>query len=180
MGTTFNHFTKLGMLLLLLVSACGPIAPLGPNHIHIGNTNSLSAVSDFDGEIYGRCQTDQAVTPEYDSSLDGSGYFSVCPSSSNPAGIVVFGEPLDSNKRICVFPAEVVSTGGIYPKIDGNGFPMLKCGENQSAGQGFVFERTSYNALFVVPYQDRNAMQICLATGNYFNCPKSYSYGKFR
>lgn len=172
--------TILGLLLLLMASACGPISPLRSNDIYIRDTSSLSAVSNFDIDKYGRCQTDQAIQPEYDLSVDGSGYFSACTSTEHSSGVVVFGEPLDPSKRICVFPAEVVSTGGIYPKIDGNGFPMFQCGDNRSTGESFTFDKTNFNALFIVPYQDRHSMQQCLTTGNYFMCPKSFSYGKFK
>jgi hypothetical protein len=167
------------MLLPLLTTACGQVSMLGQSRPRLANVSALSTLYVPESDTSGSCRTEDVVVPDNDTWLDGSGYYNVCPSSTEPGTVTIFGSAPEA-KQFCVFPAQVIDGGTIYPKLNGSGTPMMMCSSKTQGGQVFSFEQTSYNAAFIVPYQDRASMQLCLATGNYHQCPKSFSYGQFR
>lgn len=167
------------ILLPMLTTACGQISMMGQGRPRTADVSALRSLSSIESDTSGSCRYEEIIVPDNDTWLDGSGYFSVCPSSTNPSQVTVFGEAPEA-KQYCLFPAQVIEGGSIYPRIDSSGVPQVMCSSKTPGGQDFTFANTAYNAAFIVPYKDRVQMQACLITGNYHECPKSFSYGQFR
>jgi hypothetical protein len=167
------------MLLPVLTTACGQISMHGQSRPRVADVSSLRTLYSPETDISGTCRYEDVIVPDHDTWLDGSGYYSICPSSSNLTSVTIFGEAPEA-RQYCVFPAQVVDGGTIYPRMDRAGAPLVMCSNKAEGGQVFEFDQTTFNAAFIVPYHDRIQMQACLATGNYHQCPKSFSYGQFR
>ena len=180
MGKFQRLLARTILALLPLLTACGQISPLGQSSSRAIDTSALLTSYSPQSDTEGSCRYNDIVVPDNDTWLDGTGYYKVCPSSTDSGVVTIFGQAPNQSKQYCVFPAQVISGGSIYPKIDTQGIPLMSCSQKALAGQIFTFDRTNYNALFIVPYADRNAMQMCLGLGNYHQCPKSFSYGQFR
>jgi hypothetical protein len=180
MGKVHKLLPKLVLMLLpVLTTACGQISMLGQSRQRVADVSALSTLYVPESDTSGSCRYEDVIVPDNDTWLDGSGYYNVCPSSAEPGTVTVYGSAPEA-KQFCVFPAQVADGGAIYPRITVLGAPMMMCSNKNPGGQVFSFEQTRYNAAFIVPYQDRAQMQLCLATGNYHQCPKSFSYGQFR
>jgi len=167
------------MLLPVLTTACGQISMMGQSRPRVVDVSALRTLYSPESDTSGSCRYEDVIVPDNDTWLNGTGYYSVCPSSTEPASVTIFGSAPDA-KQYCVFPAQVVESGAIYPRINALGAPLMMCSNKTLGGQVFSFEQISYNAAFIVPNQDQALMQVCLATGNYHQCPKTFSYGQFR
>jgi len=177
-----KRFLKILLLLALpLLNACGQILPSQAQRGLYVDESFLQSSYSLQTESNESCQYNEVLQPDSDTWLDGTGVYSVCGSTSDSTKVTVYGNAPDGAKQYCLFPAQVTANGGIFPRISpSNGLPLMKCSSRGSSDQVFNFEATTFNALFAVPYQDRLTMQACLANGNYYSCPKSFSYGQFR
>ncbi len=179
MGNTTKLAKLFLMLLPVLTTACGQISMHGQSRPRVTDVSSLRTLYSPETDTSGTCRHEEVIVPDNDTWLDGSGYYSVCPSSTKQTSVTIFGEAPEA-RQYCVFPAQVVDGGAIYPILDRTGIPMIMCSNKSDGGQVFEFDQATFNAAFIVPYQGRLQMQACLGTGNYHQCPKSFSYGQFR
>ncbi len=183
MGTRGVKPFQLLALLLPLLAACGQVRPLGMPYLRSVDASVLRGVHLAQDETNGSCRYNDAITPDQDRWLDGSGYYSVCASEDDSTRVTLFGLVPEGSRRYCVFPAEVASNGVLYPKVDASSLPIYQCSsgsvQDPTIGQSFTFANTNYNAAFVTTYEARLQMQICLGSGDYFSCP-DFSYGQFR
>ena len=168
------------LMLGALASGCGQIinthqdvAP-GTSYQHISLTHSTPPMDDG----Y-QCPQKDNVVPDYDYQFDGTGFFKVCVNPISNYLIKIHGST-PSGGAICVFPAQIVDSRHTFTKPDNIGAPMFTCYEINKTGIVADFEKTNFNAAFIVDEKDREQMQYCLMGGNYFACPKNYSFGRFR
>ncbi|MEN9724273.1 MAG: hypothetical protein RJB38_2259 [Pseudomonadota bacterium] len=167
------------VLSLSALSACGQVSVAGrSNSRMLVDPGTLQSAS-FTTNSNRSCRYNESITPDDDRWLDGSGYYGVCADSDDPSKISLFGFAPEGARQYCVFPALAASTGTIYPKTDSTGTPLVQCSAGGYGEQRFHFPQTQYNAVFVTTSQNRLAMQGCLKTGRYFDCP-AFSYGEFR
>jgi hypothetical protein len=133
------------------------------------------------------CPAKANVAPDYDWEFNGSFFFKACPSKNNTSDLHIDGWTPNSS-TICIFPAMVYSqtrTAYIPHAATGAsdlqaGQPEVQCKTNGTLGVNVSFAGMTYNAVFVVELPDVAKMQTCLLTGNYFLCPRNYSFGQFR
>ncbi|OFZ82604.1 MAG: hypothetical protein A2583_07835 [Bdellovibrionales bacterium RIFOXYD1_FULL_53_11] len=141
------------------------------------SANFALAANDYADPAFS-CPAEANVTPDYDSALNGTGYYKVCAALSGTATIKVIGTA-SAGTNICVFPVEIINNQ-TWLKPDQTGAPMYQCvAASSSAGTQVSFSATSFNAVFIVSGEDASQMVSCLQAGTYLSCP-DYSYGKFR
>lgn len=180
MGKIQVQSSLLAVLLLPMLTACGQISLLGQQQVRAVDATALLTSYQPESDTSGSCRTKDVIVPDNDIWVDGTGYYAVCPTSDDTTKVAVYGQAPESD-RYCVFPARVPESGAILPVVDGAGVPLMMCSGRIQGGQEFNFSQAAgYNALFIVPYGDAAAMRNCLALGNYYVCPKSFSYGQFR
>jgi hypothetical protein len=126
-----------------------------------------------------RCVNEPNVLPDYDWDLDGSGRYTVCPSTKAFSDILIHGSTSYGNE-ICVFPAQYIDDSHIYtkPTLSGTG-PISACVQGTPNGAYASFQGVNYNAVFIVEKRDYQQMMECLIQRNYYFCP-SFSFGTFR
>ena len=126
------------------------------------------------------CPASNNIAPDYDTNLNGTGFYQVCTNRDSKEKVAIHGRPTASATKLCVFPVEAVDENHIYWKPDlQTGGPWSRCYDITDTGVYAQFEGVSYNAVFIVDSLTANTqMQECLLTG-YRYCP-SYSFGKFR
>jgi hypothetical protein len=128
------------------------------------------------------CPGDPNVVPDYDWEFNGTGYYSVCPSKSNLADILVHGRTRLGG-AVCVFAAEVAANGQVFakPNVAKQGEPWVQCANPSADGLKLSFgEGIYYNSVFIVDAADVKQMSLCIQGGVYEYCPKNYSFGRFR
>ena len=163
-----------------MLTACGQISLLGQQQLRTVDESALLTSYQPESASSSSCRTREVIVPDYDTWVDGTGYYAACPVAADLSKVAVYGQAPDSD-RYCVFPARVPESGAILPVVDANGVPLMMCSGRAEGGQEFTFSQAAgYNALFIVPQGDSAAMRNCLALGNYYVCPKTFSYGKFR
>ncbi|NDD93004.1 hypothetical protein EBZ37_13095 [bacterium] len=169
------------VLLLPLLNACGQLMPSDlKTRLRVDESFLRTEYSD-ESQNSSSCRYNEVIQPDSDTWVDGTGYYSVCANESASSEISVYGTAPEGAKQYCVFPAKVNQNDAIFPLIPaGSSIPLMKCGSKAAGTQVFSFPGVSFNALFVVPFEDRVAMQACLGAGSYYTCPKSFSYGQFR
>jgi hypothetical protein len=146
-------------------------APTTPDGLTESDRNALTYA----------CPDKPNVVPDYDYDFTGTGYFTVCPSKSNLADILVHGSS-HSGGAICVFPALIAANGQVFakPDLDKAGAPWAQCTAPDVDGIHLTFSQISYNAAFIVDSTDLEQMSLCIQGGQYQYCPKNYSFGRFR
>ncbi len=125
------------------------------------------------------CTGAKNVKPDYDWDFNGSGFYQVCGHKSDASKALLL-PVVSTSGRVCVFPAQAYEGRKVYVKPGLDTLPIVKCSEVSSAGLPLQFSNMTYNAVFVVAEADKNAMQACLFAGNYYACPRNWSYGTFR
>jgi len=173
------------LALLSITTACGNInamRPLAPRESYdptlFSSSGATSAVSVGDSTF--SCPYQFNITPDYDWELDGTGFYSACPSTKNQVDVLVRGETADPKGKVCVFPGEYVSESQFFLKPDlRTGSFLYQCMSPGGAGGTVTFPATKYNALIIVDARNLAGMLSCLPTRNWGNCP-AFSHGKFR
>ncbi len=171
----------LAMLFGLATSGCGnPYAKpyrLKLESMELVGVDPDSGAGDSDPKY--ACPKESNVKPDWEWSLDGSGYYTVCPSRTVYADILVHGHTSLSN-RICIFPVEYVDDRNIFTKPDlATGGPMHVCVNTADRGVYATFAGVKYNGAFIVEAPFRDQMYACLVQKQAGLCPR-YSFGIFR
>lgn len=159
-------------------------AYLGTGSAATGYGSQGSAASSADSHPGFTCPSVPNVNPMQAEYGDGSGNYTVCPSSGNQAAasdILIFGRTYSNTSSVCVFPAEYNSQlGKVYIKPNlASGLPLYQCANIGSMGASISFASTQYNAVLVVETKNLSAMIQCFISNSQIACP-AYSYGKFR
>ncbi|MCM2278276.1 MAG: hypothetical protein NDJ89_09390 [Oligoflexia bacterium] len=177
---TLSRILFLVPLLTMLGSSC---ARFGKAYVPRASESSYSRspALAFESESASEyaCPSVSNVNPDYDRMLDGSGYFTVCPSNQDSSKLLIHGQTAES-ERICIFPAQYIDSRHIYwkPELAG-GLPWTECALPTEQGAFAQFPGVNYNAVFIVEERFRDQMQLCLSNGDYYGCP-AYSFGRFR
>lgn len=125
------------------------------------------------------CPKSPNLTPDYDKTLDGSGYYTVCKNKLNTSDTLLHGKTYLAS-AICLFPAEWISQENIYTKPDLiTQAPWSQCFEIEQKGVYASFQGINYNAFYLVEKPFHEDMQNCLLGGRLALCPP-YSFGRFR
>jgi hypothetical protein len=165
----------------ITASACGlPPTDLEriQNDAHVSAATAAAASDSYKQEGEYSCPLQANIQPDYDWELDGSGYYTACTHKSSSYSIKLHGKTSGAG-TICVFPAQYIDDEHIVLKQDEIGAPMYRCMKTNTDGLIFTFDKTNFNALFIVEGQDLQQMRMCLVGGKYSQCPH-YSYGIFR
>jgi hypothetical protein len=164
--------------LALFLTGCG--APNGYRVTAVPQSTGYTFTgTSSDGSSDYRCPSSPNVMPNWDRAIDGSGRYTVCPSRTDFANILIHGKTSVSNE-ICVFPAQYISETNIYtkPAADGTG-AMNACIQATQTGVYASFKEINYNAVFIVEKRNHQQMVDCLILKNYNFCPE-FSFGVFR
>lgn len=144
---------------------------------------NVSVPATFQDSTY-ECSDSANVIPDYDWNVNGSGYFFACYNKSNPADLKIFGHA-NQSINFCVFPAQYYDAQHVYakPDVTQTGYPpLVRCVNSSEEGVALSFvndQISTMNAVFIVAAKDKNAMQNCLGTQDYYACPH-YSFGVYR
>ena len=130
------------------------------------------------------CGSEANIKPDYDWNFNGTGFYTACPARANDTDILVHGRASSgtATETLCFFPAQYYSQTRVIwqPETPQAPFPMVRCVANGATGAYFSFAGTHYNSGFIVPLADAAQMRSCLTEGNYYHCPRNYSFGVFR
>lgn len=120
------------------------------------------------------------VVPAYDQHLTGQGQYVACYAVSSLYDIRIDAWTENHPSRICAFPVEYIDAQTVILKPDLETWRPLSICSNMSESRAFfTFDMIKFNAVIVVPEQDREPMTSCLESGQSWACPE-YSFGIFR
>jgi hypothetical protein len=125
------------------------------------------------------CPGSPNVTPDSDTNLDGTDYFTVCTSKTADDNLLVHGSTEHSG-TICVIPVMGSDDQNMQPVADPSSHQLLmQCVSASSSGASVSFSSAQFNGVLIVESQDANGMISCMYSGDYNTCP-NYSFGMIR
>jgi hypothetical protein len=175
-----SQFLLLALALTISLSSCG-MGYRPPYKLRLQSMELVGAgpldTDNRDPNYY--CGSKANVEPDWEWSLDGAGYYTICPSKTVYSNILVHGQTSLTN-TICIFPAEYIDDRNIFTKPDlQTGGPMHKCVTATDRGVYTAFAGVRYNAAFIVESPHVEQMYACLVQRDSVTCPR-YSFGIFR
>ncbi len=132
------------------------------------------------------CPAEANIKPAYQWGAPTDGLYTACPSRDSVNRIHLSGAPRNAGQRVCFFPAQVIDPTDssqptrILAKPGTDGLPMATCGYPGTIGLNLEFQYTVFNAGFVVDEADLAQMRNCLLTSQSWQCPRDWSFGRFR
>ncbi|MEK6704842.1 MAG: hypothetical protein AABZ06_03560, partial [Bdellovibrionota bacterium] len=141
---------SLAVTAVLITSGCGQIS--SPPNVRKASVESYQGLNQLSPSTASNdsynCPDKSNIVPDYDSELDGSGFYTACINKDSQNSILIHGRTLNSNS-ICIFPAQYIDQDHVYtkPELLPNGQavgPLSQCVDTADGGIMVNFENINY------------------------------------
>lgn len=169
--------------------SCAPAAPdqtAAPTDAYsstsiLGQTSLGGAAANPDESS---CPDQANVSPGFNFSFNGSGYFKVCKTLTSTTRLLIQAQS-NRNSSVCVFPAVHSANGQIFMIPDGStssSSALARCVAVPTSGYATIDfpNGTSFDSIYVVDQTDEAAMLSWVASQRGSVSTPKYSYGSLR